>query len=170
MVSSNTKDMALPNIFRRFGFTALAATIVARFSRSLNSPCRLTAADGSPRDPQWLGRYGETVAAAWLRAHCCKVLARNYRNRHRGRHTGEVDIVAREGRVLLFIEVKTRQEATRVRPLLAVDKAKQRLIERGANDWLRSLGTRNIPWRFDVIEVYVRDGTPPRVVRVRDAF
>ena len=130
----------------------------------------MTAPDGTPRDPQWLGRYGERVAAAWLTAHCCKVLARNYRNRHRGRHTGEVDIVAREDRVLLFVEVKTRHENPKVRPLHAVDKAKQRLIERGANDWLKQLGTRQLPWRFDVIEVYVQDGQLPRVVRVRDAF
>jgi putative endonuclease len=128
------------------------------------------APDGSPRDRQWLGDFGERVAAAWLTAHRCKVLARNYRNHRRGRHTGEVDIVAREDRVLLFVEVKTRQENPKVRPLFAVDKAKQRLIERGANDWLKRLGTRQLPWRFDVIEVYVQDGKPPRVVRIRDAF
>ena len=162
--------MAPNTILKRFGFTALVATIVARLSPSLNSPCHLTAPDGTPRDRLWLGRYGERVAAAWLIANRCKVLAKNYRNHHRGRHTGEVDIVAREGRVLLFVEVKTRQENPQVRPLHAVDKAKQRLIERGANDWLKRLGTRNLPWRFDVIEVYVQDGKPPRVVRVRDAF
>ena len=128
------------------------------------------APDGSPRDRQWLGDFGERVAAAWLTAHRCKVLARNYRNHRRGRRTGEVDIVAREDRVLLFVEVKTRQENPKVRPLFAVDKAKQRLIERGANDWLKRLGTRQLPWRFDVIEVYVQDGKPPRVVRIRDAF
>jgi putative endonuclease len=130
----------------------------------------LTAPDGQARDRLWLGRYGERVAADWLRAHQCKILAKNYRNRRRGRRTGEVDIVARERRVLLFVEVKTRHEASPIRPLDAVDKDKQRLIERGANDWLRRLGTRDLPWRFDVIEVYVAEGKPPRVNRVRDAF
>jgi putative endonuclease len=130
----------------------------------------LTAPDGTARDRLWLGRFGERVAADWLRAHQCKILAKNYRNQRRGRRTGEVDIVAREQRVLLFVEVKTRHEASPIRPLDAVDKAKQRLIERGANDWLRRLGTRDLPWRFDVIEVYVAEGKPPRVNRVRDAF
>lgn len=130
----------------------------------------MTGPDGQPRDPLWLGRYGERVAAAWLRARQCRILARNYRNQRRGRRTGEVDIVAREQRVLLFIEVKTRHMDSPIRPLDAVDKAKQRLIERGANDWLRRLGTRQLPWRFDVIEVYVEDGKPPRVNRVRNAF
>ena len=70
----------------------------------------------------------------------------------------------------LFVEVKTRRKDTRIRPLDAVDKAKQALIERGANAWLKRLGTRNLPWRFDVIEVYVEDGEKPRVNHVKDAF
>jgi len=81
-----------------------------------------------------------------------------------------VDIVARDGKLLLFIEVKTRREGTRIRPLDAVNREKQGLIERGANAWLKRLGTRNIPWRFDVIEVLVEEGAKPRVNRVRDAF
>jgi putative endonuclease len=155
---------------KRFGFTALVATIVARLSPWLNSPCRLTGPDGQPRDRQWLGNYGERVAAAWLRAHHCKILARNFRNTRRGRRTGEVDIIARDQRLLLFVEVKTRHAHSKIRPLDAVDKHKQRLIERGANDWLRRLGTRQLPWRFDVIEVYVEDGKPPRVNQVRNVF
>ena len=130
----------------------------------------MTGSDGKPRDRLWLGSYGERVAAAWLRAHRCAILARNFRNKRRGRRTGEVDIIAREERLLLFVEVKTRHESDRIRPFAAVDKEKQRLIERGANDWLRRLGTRQLPWRFDVIEVYVAEGKPPRVNRVRNAF
>jgi len=114
----------------------------------------------------WLGNYGERVAAAWLRSQGCRILARNYR----GPHRGEVDIVARERKVLLFVEVKTRSEGGRVRGLDAVGPDKQRLIERGANSWLKRLGTRDLPWRFDVIEVVVKDGEKPRVHRVRDAF
>jgi putative endonuclease len=113
-----------------------------------------------------MGRRGEKVAAAWLRAQGCKILARNFKA-PRG---GEVDIVAREGKVLLFVEVKTRREGTPIRPYDAVGKDKQRLIERGANAWLKRLRTRAIPWRFDVIEVYLADGSKPRVNRVRDAF
>ena len=158
--------MAPRRILKRFGFTALAATIVARFSRWLNSPCRLTRPDGTARDRAWLGDYGERVAADWLRSQGCKVLARNFK----GPRRGEVDIVARDGKLLLFVEVKTRREGTRIRPLDAVDKTKQALIERGANAWLKRLGTRDLPWRFDVIEVYVEDGKKPRVNQVRDAF
>jgi hypothetical protein len=44
------------------------------------------------------------------------------------------------------------------------------LIERGANEWLRLLGTREIPWRFDVIEVILTDGEKPYVHRVENIF
>jgi len=81
-----------------------------------------------------------------------------------------VDIVARHGRLLLFIEVKTRQAGTKVRPFDAVTKEKQALIERGANQWLKRIGSRNLPWRFDVIEVLVEDGKKPNINHIKDAF
>jgi len=126
----------------------------------------LTGPDGQLRDRKWLGDYGEKVAVDFLLATRHKVLATNYR----GPRRGEVDIVARDGKLLLFVEVKTRRVGAKVRGLDAVGPDKQRLIERGANAWLKSLGTRDIPWRFDVIEVSVEEGKPPRVNHVRDAF
>jgi putative endonuclease len=160
------KDMAQNNILKHFGFTALVATIVGRFSRSLNCPCQLIGPDGVARDRIWLGTYGENVATDWLRARGYRILARNFR----GPKRGEVDIVARDGRLLLFIEVKTRQVDSRIRGLDAVNRKKQELIERGANEWLKKLRTRNLPWCFDVIEVYTEEGSIPRVNHVKDAF
>lgn len=160
------RDMAPRRTLKRFGFTALVAIIVARFDRSLNSPCRLTAPDGAARDRIWTGNFGERVACAWLRSKGCKILARNYR----GPRRGEVDIIARDGKLLLFVEVKTRREGNRIRGFDAVDKDKQSLIERGANSWLKRLGTRDLPWRFDVIEVSVAEGQKPRINHVKDAF
>ncbi len=113
-----------------------------------------------------MGDYGERVAVDWLRARGIKVLGRNFKA-PRG---GEVDIVARDGKLLLFVEVKTRRAGGGIRPLDAVNREKQRLIERGANAWLKRLGTRDLPWRFDVIEVLVEEGEKPRVNQVRDAF
>ena len=113
-----------------------------------------------------MGNYGEQVAAAWLRSQGCTILARNFR----GPRKGEVDIVARDHKVLLFVEVKTRREGSKIRGLDAVGKDKQVLIERGANAWLKRLGTRNLPWRFDVIEVHVEEGKKPRITHVKDAF
>lgn len=126
----------------------------------------MTTADGQARDRIWIGNYGEEVATAWLRSKGCKILARNFR----GPHQGEVDIVARDHKLLLFVEVKTRREGSKIRGLDAVGKDKQVLIERGANSWLKRLGTRDLPWRFDVIEVMVEDGKRPRIHQVKDAF
>ena len=113
-----------------------------------------------------LGRAGEQSAVGYLRDKGCKVVYRNYR----GPRGGELDIVAREKDVLCFIEVKTRRKREGSRPLDAVNLAKQKLIERGANAWLALLPTTDFIWRFDVIEVILENGVPPHVVHVKNAF
>ncbi|MCW1915827.1 YraN family protein [Luteolibacter sp. GHJ8] len=122
--------------------------------------------DGNGVGSAEIGRRGERIAKAWLRAQGAKVLYRNFKA-PRG---GEVDIVARQGKLLLFTEVKTRRAGGMGRPLDAVNPDKQRLIERGANEWLRMLGRRDLPWRFDVIEVILTEGEKPLVHRVENAF
>lgn len=122
--------------------------------------------DGTAWTPQEVGECGERIACHWLRAQGEKVLYRNYR----APQGGEVDIVARRGDLLLFIEVKTRRAGGIGRPLDAVDRAKQELIERGANSWLKLLKTRRLPWRFDVIEIILEDGKPPQMNRVKNVF
>lgn len=126
----------------------------------------MTGPDGRGIGPAAIGVLGERIARAWLRAQGAKILYRNFK----APGGGEVDIVAREGRQLLFTEVKTRRAGGPGRPLDAVDRDKQRLIERGANEWLRLLGTREIPWRFDVIEVVLTEGEKPLVRRVENVF
>ena len=113
-----------------------------------------------------IGDLGEEIACAQLRANGRKVLYQNYR----GPKGGEVDIVARDGEVLSFVEVKTRTYRGYGRPLDAVDAAKQELIERGANSWLHVLGTRKIPWRFDVVEIILTEGDVPDVNVVHNVF
>lgn len=109
---------------------------------------------------------GERIARSWLIARGAKILYRNFR----APQGGEVDIVARAGQLLLFVEVKTRTSSEYGRPLDAVDKKKQDLIRRGGNEWLRLLGTREIPWRYDVIEIVLTEGEVPRIHRVENAF
>jgi len=126
----------------------------------------LTGRDGKRLGHLAIGELGERVAVAYLRGAGRKVLYRNFR----GPKGGEVDIVARDGEVLSFVEVKTRTRDAYGRPLDAVDKEKERLIERGADAWLTLLGTREIPWRFDVVEVILLEGELPKVHVVHDAF
>jgi putative endonuclease len=100
-------------------------------------------------DPHWVGRRGEAIAACWLWTQGCRILYRNYR----GPEGGEVDLVCRHGQDLCFAEVKTRTGTAFGRPGLAVDEAKQRLIRRGAESWLRLLGCPEIRWRYDIVEL-----------------
>ncbi len=128
-----------------------------------------------PHDPLLLGRrlttaelglLGELHAARWLGTRGRKLLYRNYR----GQHRGEVDLVCRHGRVLTFVEVKTRSSEAFGRPADAVTPDKQRLVRRGAQDWLRRLGHPPIPIRFDIVEVLLVPGHVPRLHVVEDAF
>ena len=121
---------------------------------------------GRRMDNRELGRFGEYLAAEWLRRKGRKVLYCNYL----GQHRGEVDLVCRAGRVLTFVEVKTRSGTVKGRPADAVNAEKRRLIQRGAQDWLRRLGHPPIAIRFDIVEVVLAVGMPPHVNVIEDAF
>lgn len=114
-----------------------------------------------------LGRRGEEVAARHLRRLGRKVLYRNFR----ARGGGEVDLVCRQGRVLVFVEVKTRSRRTEWgRPADAVDQEKERLVARGALAWLKLLGRPDVAFRFDIVEVYLVPGEEPEVRVLEAAF
>lgn len=126
-----------------------------------------------------VGALGERIAGHFLQRRGWKVLYRNFR----APKGGEVDLVMRGGRdlsQLVFVEVKTRTRKGFGRPLEAVDRDKQTLIERGANEWLRLLADqhrhddvdfrRTISWRFDVVEIILQEGEKPAVNLVENAF
>jgi putative endonuclease len=89
------------------------------------------------------------VAGRYLRRHGYKVLYRNYRPA-RG---GEIDLVCRERKTLVFVEVKTRAPGGLGRPADAVDSEKEEAIIRGASSWLRLLDEPDVPVRIDIVEV-----------------
>lgn len=126
------------------------------------SPCLLGVKLTRPE----IGLLGEHLAARHLRHNGRRVLFRNYR----GLHRGEVDIVARHGKALSFVEVKTRTSTAFGRPADAVNKDKQQLIQRGALDWLRLLGNPRIPIRFDIVEVVLVSGEMPAINIIENAF
>lgn len=121
---------------------------------------------GLPMTSKEVGVMGELIAARWLSARGRRVLYRNYR----GSNRGEVDIVARHGQVLTFVEVKARTSTAFGRPADAVGKDKQRLIQRGAMDWLRLLGKPRLSFRFDIVEVVLTEGERPHVNVIENAF
>lgn len=113
-----------------------------------------------------IGALGERLATEWLWSSRRRVLYRNFR----APGGGEVDIVMRDGRMLCFLEVKTRTKEGPGRPSEAVDQAKQALIERGAREWLRLLGQREIPCRYDVMEVILLEGERPKLTLLTNVF
>lgn len=118
-------------------------------------------------DAATIGRWGEDLAAQWLKLHGRKVLYRNFR----APGGGEVDIICRHGRMLTFVEVKTRTFAGPDRPAMAVNTAKEKLILRGAQAWLKMLDdSKPIPRRCDIVEVLLKDGEKPRVNVIEGAF
>jgi putative endonuclease len=114
-----------------------------------------------------LGRYGEDLAAQHVEAAGWQVLARNWRCAE-----GELDLVALEdGRVVVFVEVKTRSGTAFGEPSEAVRPAKARRIRVLAQRWLaenRPPGVFEL--RFDVVSVVRPRGEQPRVTHLRGAF
>ncbi len=126
----------------------------------LGSRIRLADKWGERRSNALLGEWGEHLARLWLRRHGRKILYRNFR----ANGGGEVDIVARHRDMLTFVEVKTRTSTARGRPAEAVDRAKEQLILRGVQAWLRMLKDgEKIPRRVDIVEVVLREGEKPEV-------
>ncbi|MBR5997800.1 MAG: YraN family protein, partial [Deltaproteobacteria bacterium] len=82
---------------------------------------------------QALGRWGEDLAAAYLQQRGMVILERNFRGKR-----GEVDIIARDGGDLVFVEVKTRRSDTFGTPQEAVNRRKQMQILHVAEIYLQS--------------------------------
>ncbi len=116
----------------------------------------------------WIGQYGEYAAASWLRAQRQRILRQNFRPRG----GGEIDIVSRDGDTLVFCEVKTRSSRDAGAPARAVNQKKRELLRRTAQDWLLYLKAhqKNIPYRFDIIEVILTQGARPQLKLLPDAF
>jgi putative endonuclease len=120
---------------------------------------------------QRLGAWAEGLAASRLEQEGWRILARNHRTRY-----GEIDIVAADRHALVFVEVKSGRLGSGAgpeRPVLAVDRAKQRRIRRLAGAFLaeRPRLPRFAEIRFDVVGVTVdREGALARYEHLRGAF
>jgi putative endonuclease len=111
-----------------------------------------------------LGAEGERAAEKYLRRQKYTILERNYRC-----PLGEIDLIALDGKTVVFVEVKTRTGERHGSPLEAVDARKQRQIARVAQSFLLRHRLQNRDARFDVVGVSW-DGTRPVCELVRNAF
>ena len=97
---------------------------------------------------QSLGKQGEALATRELEDRGYAILAHRFRTR-----CGEIDIIARDGDVLVFVEVKTRAATDCGTAAEAVTRQKQRQVARMAAAYLASHEPRECPCRFDVVTV-----------------
>lgn len=114
-----------------------------------------------------LGAWGEERAAEYLRRKGYALVAANYRCRF-----GEIDLIVRDRRFLVFVEVKSRKDAAFAQAREFVDFRKQQRLRATASMYLARYPTQLQP-RFDVIEVYAPQGMEtkkPAIYHWEDAF
>ncbi|MFA7229794.1 MAG: YraN family protein [Victivallaceae bacterium] len=106
-----------------------------------------------------LGITGENKACALLRSKNADIICRNYKVK-----AGEIDIVARDGGMLVFAEVKTRRHTSRSRPAEGLSLKQKKRIYRAAMNYLNAIDRPHCVFRFDLIEIVA---SPFRLHEVR---
>jgi putative endonuclease len=117
------------------------------------------------RTTRELGQVGEELACDLLRKKGYTVVERGFRI-----FRGEIDVVARDGDTLVFVEVKTRADESYGRPEESVTPAKQRQIRRIAQGYLVAKSLGEVPCRFDVVAILYRGPDDYRLEHFKDAF
>ena len=114
-----------------------------------------------------VGDWGENLAAEFLSGKNYRIIGRNVRPDRRD----EIDIVARQGETLVFVEVKTRGREDFGSPASAVDADKRHVLNRAAAAYLRKAGYPDLFYRFDVVEVIGQpDEAEPELRHIENAF
>jgi putative endonuclease len=112
------------------------------------------------------GVRGEDEAARFLARSGYAILDKNVRTR-----AGEIDLVAKEGKTLVFVEVKTRRELEGDPPQAGVHTRKQNRLAKLANGYLKLKRIRHTPCRFDVVAIIVNDEGGVKAIRhIPNAF
>ncbi len=115
---------------------------------------------------RWFGTRSERAAARFLRRLGFRILARNYVCPH-----GELDLIALDGRCIVFVEVRSTGSDDLDRPAASVDDAKQRRLTRLAVCYLQEHHLLECAARFDVLALsWPEDRREPRIVHFRYAF
>lgn len=109
------------------------------------------------------GKKGEIIASQFLENKGYKILQLNYKNK-----IGEIDIIAKDGNYLVFVEVKTRISKAFGDPLEAINYKKQLKIRQVAELYLKSHGLLNTLCRFDAIAILGNE--EPEINHIIDAF
>lgn len=114
--------------------------------------------------PQQFGQQAEDMAVHYLKKKGYKIIARNHRTR-----SGEIDVIARDGQTLVFVEVKARTSNRYGSAKAAVTAHKQRQVSKVALGYLKATDQSHVKARFDVVTVSCRDGVHD-IDLIRNAF
>lgn len=110
------------------------------------------------------GNYGEDLACEYLKKHGYKILERNYRIRG-----GEIDIVARDGNYLVFVEVKSRWSHEYGPPAESMTPWKIRYLLKTAQFYLNKIGWGNGPYRLDSVSIdFADDRDNPKIELIKN--
>ncbi len=112
-----------------------------------------------------LGVQGEAIALKYLQKLRYTILEQNYRCR-----CGELDIIAREGKTVVFVEVKTRKNLSYGPPQLSVTPFKQRQISKAALTYMAQKRLEGTNARFDVIAILLENIEAPHIDHITNAF
>jgi putative endonuclease len=115
-------------------------------------------------DRKELGRTSEEAAAQFIRNKGLKILVQNYRCRY-----GEIDIVARDGECLVFVEVRSSRGSHFADPKESVGARKRRTLSKVALNYLKEKGLLESRSRFDVVTV-IGLGAEARLEWMKNAF
>lgn len=111
-----------------------------------------------------LGQRGENLAVRFLKDQGYTIITRNF-----SCNLGEIDIIARDGKTLVFVEVKTRTEDD-PSPEAQVNSAKQHQITKAAKVYLSRYGVPKPPARFDVVAIVWPPNGEPIIRHIKSAF
>ncbi len=109
---------------------------------------------------QRLGKWGETIAEAFLRGKGLSLLAKNVRTRY-----GEIDLLMKDGVTIVFVEVKTRTSLDFGTPEESITRQKQFRMVQSAEAYMQEHPECGSYWRIDVLAVFGQSGDPdPEIV------
>lgn len=109
-----------------------------------------------------LGQWGEAVAADYLQRQGYTIMERDWKSGHR-----DIDIIAWDGQMVVFVEVKARRNRQFIEPVEAISYQKLRNLRLSANHYIKYCRL-NYQFRLDVITVVGLPGSEPEIEHIKD--
>lgn len=112
-----------------------------------------------------LGESGEQQACTFLKKNGCKILETNFRSGH-----AEIDIIARSGKIVIFVEVKTRSSNIYAQPWESVGFRKRKHLKLAAKAYVQQYFNSQDEYRFDVLSITMKENKSPEIEWIQNAF